>query len=89
MYILEEIGSEESNYSINSGKYGDAVYETSVISSRSSWYDDYAAFPETRNPFFIRGGYIGTTKGSGMFCFNSSSGGSGSDLSFRPVLAVI
>ncbi|MEI3390297.1 MAG: hypothetical protein V8R30_01395 [Clostridia bacterium] len=60
-----------------------------MISSRSSWYDDYAAFPETRNPFFIRGGYIGTTKGSGMFCFNSSSGGSGSDLSFRPVLAVI
>ena len=39
--------SRDNNYSANSGKYGDAVYETSANgnSSSSSWYGDYSYFP--------------------------------------------
>ena len=79
------------NYNANSGKYGDAVYETSANgnTSNSSWYGDYSYFPDTSTPFFIRGGYYNYGMDAGVFCFYGDNGLSGSDLSFRPVLVAL
>ena len=91
VYSKGSSDSRDNNYSANSGKYGDAVYETSANgnSSSSSWYGDYSYFPYTSYPFFYRGGfyYDGTT--AGVFYFNGSSGNSYSNYSFRPVLVAL
>lgn len=50
--------SAENNYNENSGKYGDALYETSgeFSSNSGAWYADNSSYPYTGSPFFIRGG---------------------------------
>ena len=92
VYSKGSSDSRDNNYSANSGKYGDAVYETSANgnASSSSWYGDYSNFPYTRNPFFLRGGYYDGGTSAGVFSFNGDNGnGSYSDSSFRPVLAAL
>ena len=91
VYSKGSSDSRDNNYSANSGKYGDAVYETSANgnSSSSSWYGDYFSFPYTSVPFFIRGGYCGAGVGAGVFCFDRSDGDSYSGDSFRPVLVAL
>ena len=88
VYSKGSSDSRDNNYSANSGKYGDAVYETSANgnSSSSSWYGDYSYFPNTSGPFFRRGGYYNDGTGAGVFCFYNSYGRSDSYYSFRPVL---
>jgi len=83
--------NRENNYSTNSGKYGDAVYETSANgnSNNSSWYNDYSPFPYTSDPFFGRGGDYSIGMITGAFCFGSSSGEKVGHYSFRPVLVAI
>jgi len=91
VYSKGSSDSRDNNYSANSGKYGDAVYETSANgnSSSSSWYGDYSYFPYTSTPFFGRGGnYINGTI-AGVFFFGSNYGDSYSDNSFRPVLVAL
>ena len=90
-YILEEIGSEESNYSINSGKYGDAVYETSTNgnTSNSSWYGNHSDFPRMGVPFFERGGSCDTGTTAGVFAFCYFDGDKFGNISFRPVLVAL
>ena len=82
---------EDNNYCANSGKYGDAVYETSANgnSSSSSWYGDSSDFPYTGSPFFIRGGRYDNGTYAGVFFFDNSDGYCGSILSFRPVLVAL
>ena len=50
--------TSEGNYNAASGKYGDAIYETSFMGTGgpNAWYGDIAAFPCTSYAFFIRGG---------------------------------
>ena len=91
VYSKGSSDSRDNNYSANSGKYGDAVYETSANgnSSSSSWYGDYSIFPNTSNPFFERGGYYNNGTGAGVFYFHNYNGNSNSNHSFRPVLVAL
>ena len=91
VYSKGSSDSRDNNYSANSGKYGDAVYETSANgnSSSSSWYGDYSYFPSSGSPFFIRGGYYNSGTYAGVFYFNGINGSSGSYGSFRPVLVAL
>ena len=98
VYIKASTDDPTNNYNQNSGKYGDAVYETSSNSTSPwnlSWYADYSRFPSLSDPFFIRGGcYIDATTVdatvAGVFYFGYNNGySSGSDISFRPVLVAL
>ena len=91
VYSKGSSDSRDNNYSANSGKYGDAVYETSANgnSSSSSWYGDYSYFPHTSSPFFLRGGAYGNGTSAGVFYFFLSVGNSNSNFSFRPVLVAL
>ena len=89
VYSKASSDNNTNNYNANSGKYGDAVYETSANgnSSNGSWYGDCSGFPSTGYPFFIRGGVYGDGTNAGVFFFGNSSGYGGS--SFRPVLVAL
>ena len=91
VYSKGSSDSRDNNYSANSGKYGDAVYETSANgnSSSSSWYGDYSDFPYTSVPFFERGGRYNGGADAGVFYFDNYNGDSYSGYSFRPVLAAL
>ena len=91
VYSKGSSDSRDNNYSANSGKYGDAVYETSANgnSSSSSWYGDYSYFPYTDWPFFYRGGDYVYGTCAGVFYFNNYGGYSFSNYSFRPVLVAL
>jgi hypothetical protein len=90
VYSKASSDNNTNNYNANSGKYGDAVYETSTSGSGStSWYGDYSNFPDTSNPFFVRGGGYNDGSGAGVFCFSYYDGSSISDASFRPVLVAL
>ena len=91
VYSKGSSDSRDNNYSANSGKYGDAVYETSANgnSRSSSWYGDYSSFPDTSYPFFWRGGYYIDGTDTGVFSFDDNSGSSNSAGSFRPVLVAL
>ena len=91
VYSKGSSDSRDNNYSANSGKYGDAVYETSANgnSSSSSWYGDYSYFPYTSGPFFRRGGNYNSGANAGVFYFHNGSGNSVSFTSFRPVLVAL
>ena len=91
VYSKASSDNNTNNYNANSGKYGDAVYETSANgnSSNGSWYGDYSYFPYSSGPFFIRGGYYGNGTSAGVFYFDNNDGYSRSDTSFRPVLVAL
>ena len=91
VYSKGSSDSRDNNYSANSGKYGDAVYETSANgnSSSSSWYGDCSYFPSTGDPFFKRGGYCNDGTYAGVFYFDYNYGVSYSGTSFRPVLVAL
>ena len=91
VYSKGSSDSRDNNYSANSGKYGDAVYETSANGnpSSSSWYGGYSSFPGADWPFFSRGGYCSGGTGAGVFYFNDNGGSGGGSISFRPVLVAL
>ena len=90
VYSKASSDSYENNYNANSGKYGDAVYETSTSGSgTTSWYGDYSHFPSTGTPFFKRGGVYNSGTSAGVFYFGHNNGFSHSDNSFRPVLVAL
>lgn len=77
-----------TNYNANTGKYGDAVYETSSSggSSTGSWDSSYSFFPDSIRPVFKRGGHASDTRLAGVFAFDYSTGGADTGYSFRPVV---
>ena len=91
VYSKASTDNATNNYNANSGKYGDAVYETSANgnSSNGSWYGDYSIFPNTSSPFFRRGGGCNIGTYAGVFCFYDDNGNSYSYGSFRPVLVAL
>ena len=60
---------------------GDATGET------NKWYSDYARFPDSSYPFFIRGGLFDDRSSAGMFDFNYHFGLAGVNNSFHSTLA--
>ncbi|MEI3390627.1 MAG: hypothetical protein V8R30_03165 [Clostridia bacterium] len=91
VYNKASSDNNTNNYNANSGKYGDAVYETSANgnSNSSSWYGDCSNFPYTSFPFFIRGGFYDNGTDAGVFSFDGNDGYSHSNDSFRPVLVAL
>ena len=77
-----------TNYNANTGKYGDAVYETSSsgYSGVGSWDSGCSDFPISSYPVFSRGGLASDGSSAGVFAFDNHSGGAGTYLSFRPVV---
>ena len=91
VYSKASSDNNTNNYNANSGKYGDAVYETSANGNtgNGSWYGDYSNFPNAGFPFFIRGGNCNNGTNAGVFYFNDYDGNSYSTYSFRPVLVAL
>ena len=77
-----------TNYNVNTNKYGDTVYETSSsgVSDTGSWDLSYSRFPYSSDPVFVRGGPASHGSGAGVFAFNHSTGGANTSGSFRPVV---
>ena len=87
VYTIGNTDEQSANYEANKGVKGDAVYETSSSSSGSnSWNADYSNFLFSSSSVFLRGGYCGSGSNAGAYYFGSYTGGSNSDVSFRPVL---
>ena len=91
VYSKASSDNNTNNYNANSGKYGDAVYETSANGNtgNGSWYGDYSSFPYTSRPFFRRGGVYDIGASAGVFCFYGNYGASSGSNSFRPVLVAL
>ena len=49
----------------------------------------YSNFPNTNNPFFIRGGNYNNDTNAGVFYFNRNNGNNNSNNSFRVVVPVL
>ena len=77
-----------TNYNENTGKYGDAVYETSSSggSSTGSWVSSDSHFPRSSYPVFHRGGHAYNGSYAGVFAFDNFSGVADTRSSFRPVV---
>ena len=81
---------QANNYSANSEKYGDAVYETNTnCRGSTSWYSDYSNFPYTSSPSFKRGGAYDNGMSAGVFSIEGENCYRYDYLSFRPVLVVL
>ena len=87
-YDKYSYGTSDTEYT--RGKLGDATKEMApVSSSNTSWYSDYANFPDRSNPWFVRGGFYGNGAGAGAFRFNINIGNANSVYSSRAVLGVL
>ena len=77
-----------TNYNANTGKYGDAVYETSSsgFSGTGSWDSSYSNFPFSSYPVFERGGSAYNGSYAGVFAFHDHTGEAYTSHSFRPVV---
>lgn len=77
-----------TNYNANTGKYGDAVYETSSsgYSNHGSWDSSNSYFPYSSRPVFIRGGHAYDGSNAGVFAFDYLTGVAFTSYSFRPVV---
>ena len=91
VYSKASSDNNTNNYNANSGKYGDAVYETSANGNtgNGSWYGDFSSFPNTDWPFFNRGGSCDGGTYAGVFFFGIYYGYGDSYGSFRPVLVAL
>ena len=72
----------------NRGRLGDATGEVVLLSTRENggWYNDYAYFPYSGSPWFVRGGLYGYSSFAGVFYFGSYNGNAGSGNSARATL---
>ena len=77
--------------SVNTGRFGDAVWETSSTynSGSGSWYGDYSIIPYSNSLFFLRGGGYNDGSVTGVFFFDSYNGDGNSDYGFRVVVPVL
>ena len=71
----------------NTGRLGDATGEV-VLSTGGTggWYNDYAYFPYSSSPWFLRGGYCYNSSSAGVFYFGSNYGVASSYYSGRAAL---
>jgi hypothetical protein len=81
--------SGQTNYDLNTGRYGDAIYETSFSGDDygGSWGPSHAKFPTSSSPVFVRGGHaFYEGNGAGMFAFSNYTGEADALTGFRPCL---
>ena len=80
-----------------SAKYFDTYYSTSIgyshlgdaLGETAYWYNDsYDFVPSATYPWFIRGYAYSSSTAAGIFSYTYTSGGAGSNITFRPVLTV-
>lgn len=84
VYEGKSSNTKQLNYEECVGKYGDAIYETSVSGENAtSWYQDRSSFFGGNGVFLTRGGGYRETTGAGIFSFASDIGNSEG---FRPTL---
>ena len=71
------------------GKLGDVMKETLTTFGNTSggWYSDYAHFPLSSAPWFVRGGGYGLGTNAGVFFFVDHYGDGSSGNSARAVLS--
>jgi hypothetical protein len=80
--------TQSGNYTANSTKKGDAIYETSSsYINYTSWYNNTSKMPYSSSVFVSRSGYVGYT-GSGLFDFQGYYGAAVQQFGFRPVVIV-
>ena len=78
-----------SNTTYTRGKLGDATKEMAPTGTSGNWYSDYAVFPRSSYPWFIRCGGYGNGAHAGAFYFGNNDGGAYSGGSSRAVLGVL
>ena len=87
-YDKYSYGTSSTEYT--RGKLGDATKEMApVSSSNTSWYSDYANFPHSSSPWFLRGGIFGNGARAGAFVFNNLNGTANMVRSSRAVLGAL
>lgn len=87
IYVTGASDSQSLNYSANSNKKGDAIYETSSsYNGFKSWYNGPSYMIYSTTPFFRRGGDIDSGNNAGIFSFNNFFGANFSNFGFRPVI---
>ena len=84
-YANGTTGSDQSAY--NRGRLGDATGEV-VLSTGGTggWYNDYAYFPYSSYPWFVRGGNYSNGSIAGVLGFNNNNGNANSYYSARAAL---
>ena len=73
VYDMGSGNTPEANYEANTGKYGDALFETSSTGASpytNSWYQDHSGFANGSHAFFCRGGLYNGGADSGIFYFS-------------------
>ena len=81
-----DVSYEASDYQLNKGMLGDAVYETSTTASGStSWWSAHSEFPYREWPFFVRGGQC-LNDDPGVFAVSWTAGGVSSNCTCRVAL---
>ena len=71
------------------GKLGDATKEMAPTGSTGNWYSDYARFPNSSSPWFLRGGIFANGARAGAFYFDGSIGNASIVCSSRAVLGAL
>ena len=90
VYSAASSGTQLDNYNEHGiDIYGDATFETSVISQNkvSSVGNANSVYPIASKPFIVRGGAVNDSD-LGVFVFNSSNGTRNGKYGFRPVIVV-
>ena len=80
-------GTIETEYT--RGKLGDATKEMAPTGTTGNWYSDYAFFPYSNVPWFLRGGSSNYGSNAGLFNFNWSGGSASNGYSARAVISPI
>ena len=75
-----------SNTEYTRGKLGDATKEMAPTGTSGNWYSDYAYFPNSSNPWFLRGGNYVVGANAGVFYFSYNYGYASASGSARAVL---
>ena len=83
-YDKYSYGTSDKEYT--RGKLGDATKEMAPTENTGSWYKDYANFPYSSYPWFLRGGHYNDGAVAGAFYFKNTSAYAYSSISARAVL---
>ena len=85
--IISSSSDSKTQKAYNAGRLGDATGEV-VLSTGGSggWYNDYAYFPYSSSPWFVRGGHYSNGSDAGVFYFLGYGGYAYSSGSARAAL---
>ncbi|MDO4369603.1 MAG: hypothetical protein Q4C29_03610, partial [bacterium] len=84
-YDKYSYGTSSTEYT--RGKLGDATKEMAPTGTSGNWYSDYADFPHSGSPWFLRGDGYSSGSSAGLFFFNGYSGSASVINSTRAVIS--